>query len=381
VPGEKRGFARVHALCEDREAAARKIRDGGGKVIGYLCSFAPPELIHAAGMVPMRILGKMGDPVAEADAHIESNICPYVRNCFEQDLKGRMDYLDGLVLSHSCDIVQRAYAPWKAATNRTYSRLFNVPHTVSAWSEEFFVREMKLFVRSLEEYQERTVTEDDIRASVRLYNQNRALVREVFKTRESDCPPVSGSEVLELLTAGMTVEPEEFRQLLLEALEDIHARKSYPARKKAPRLMVWGAVMDDPALLRMIESLGADVVTDDTCIGTRCFGADVRETGDIFEGLMERYFREFVCPRTNRGAGAGRFRYILDAIARYRVDGVVGYALSYCDVHKFDYPDLRDCLNRQGCPSVLISDDYSLGARESVRTRLQSFLEMLQSKQ
>jgi len=95
-------------------------------------------------------------------------------------------------------------------------------------------------------------------------------------------------------------------------------------------------------------------------------------------GLTKAYFGEFKCPRTDRGPGVHRFDYILDLIREYRVQGVVGYILSYCDPHKLDYPDLRDSLSRNGIPILMIDDDYSLGNMESIKTRLEAFVEMLQ---
>ena len=107
------GLARAAHLAAHRDDAIRALKKESGKpVIGYLCCFAPPEIISAAGAIPYRITGRPGDSTAEADAYMEPYGCTYVRNILAQAVKGRLDFLDGLVISHSCDMVQRLYGIW-----------------------------------------------------------------------------------------------------------------------------------------------------------------------------------------------------------------------------------------------------------------------------
>lgn len=371
------GLKRVDDIYLNRDRRARELKAQGKKIIGYLCYFAPPELITAAGLVPYRIMGKMGDDILEANNHIESNSCAYVRNCFAQDLKGNYDFIDGLLIAHSCDMALRAYGVWRDATKPEYSYMFNVPHTVTEWSIDFFNREIALFKKSLEAYSGVKITDEAIKEAVKLHNDNRALVRQLYEIRKADVvPPISGSEILKTLIAGMSIPADEFNSLLKEVLEEVQSRDVSRAAK-GPRVLIWGSIMDQTPFMELVESKGGVIVTDDTCIGTRCFNMDVPVTDDIKVGLTQRYFQGFNCPRTYRGPGLGRFSYIMDAIKEYRVDGVVAYIIDFCDAHKLDYPDLRDYLQDNNCPALLISDDYTLSNKEALETRLESFFEML----
>ena len=165
------------------------------------------------------------------------------------------------------------------------------------------------------------------------------------------------------------------RQLLNEALEEVEARS--PEGTPRPRILVWGSLLDNIAFYRMIEEAGGEVAADDTCIGFRLFEKDIPATGDPDEGLKEHYFVNFQCPRTDRGPGTGRFDYLLERAREYNVDGVISYIISFCDPHKFDYPDLRDYLKEADFPMLLIDDNYSFTPAGTIQTRLQAFIELL----
>lgn len=124
---------------EQNEELIRRIKKESGKpVIGYLCCFAPPEIISAAGAIPYRITGRPGMDNSAADAYVEPYGCTYVRNILARAAKGELDFLDGLIISHSCDMVQRLYGIWTYYHPRPYSYLFNVPHQIKPWSRRYF---------------------------------------------------------------------------------------------------------------------------------------------------------------------------------------------------------------------------------------------------
>ncbi len=349
--------------------------ESGMPVIGYICCFAPPELIAAAGALPYRITGIPGADNSAADAYVEPYGCTYVRNILARAVKGELDYLDGLVISHSCDMVQRLYGIWTYYHPLAYSYMFNVPHQLTPWSKRFFKRELGFFKESLEKYTGNEITNESLRKAIDNSNLNRKLIRKLYNMRKEDKPLFEGSEIIELLIDGGTLPAEQFRKVLEEKLAEAENREA--GKEPKPRIMIWGSIMDDPSLFKMIEETGGTVITDDTCIGTRVWDKDIPLTDDLYDGLTSHYFENFQCPRTDRGPGVKRFDYLLERAREYRVNGVVGYCISFCDPHKFDYPDLRDLLKKERVPFLLIDDNYSFEPAGSIRTRLQAFIEML----
>jgi benzoyl-CoA reductase subunit C len=361
------------------EETIRRIKAETGKpVIGYLCCFAPPEIISAAGAIPYRITGIPGSDNSAADAYTEPYGCTYVRNILARATKGELDFIDGLVISHSCDMVQRLYGIWTYYHPLSYSFLFNVPHQVTPWGQRFYKRELGFFKESLEKYTGRRVTHDALKDEIALFNQNRSLVRKLYDLRKGKAPGISGSAILKLLMAGGALPAQVFQEKLKTALEQALITGEQETVKPAkPRILIWGSIMDNPALFRMVEEAGALVVADDTCIGFRVWEKDVPQTADPYDGLTEHYFINFQCPRTDRGPGSKRFDYLLERAREYKADGVIGYIISFCDPHKFDYPDLRDHLKAAGLPMLLIDDNYSFEPAGAIETRLQAFIEML----
>lgn len=371
-----RGLEKLDYLYTNREFLAEEGRKLGKKVIGYLCYFAPPEIISAAGMIPYRIMGKMDDEIIQAHNYVEPLGCPYIRNCFEQDLKGNLDFLDGRIIPHSCDTAQRLYGIWKYYKSSSYNYSLNVPHKITPWSKDFFQRELSFFKESLEKYTGAEISDKSLTEMIQLYNKCRALVQELYDLRLEDPPRLSGSEMFKTLIVGMSIPPEDFNLLLKELLAEIRHRPK--GNQRLPRILFWGCILDDVRLFELIENSGAWIVTDDTCIGTRCYLRQVDTSQGLMEGLTKAYFEEFKCPQTDCGPDIRRFDYVLDLVREYNVDGIIGYTLSYCDPHKLDYPDLRDYCGEKGMPMLLIDDDYSLSNIESIRTRVEAFIESLE---
>ena len=375
-----KGLALARQIAENREARPRELKKEGKNIIGYICCFAPPEIMHAAGAVPYRVTGKPGESSSEVDSYLEPFGCPYVRNLFSRYLREKLDFLDGLVISHSCDMVQRLYGIWTYYFPFAYSRLVNVPHQFHPWSQDFYYRELVFFKESLERHFQIEISNEALAASIKLYNSIRKLIRALYVMRGGSNPKLLSSELMDVLVAGGVLPPEEFLQLLQEVAAEVDLRSEPVVPSGSVRVLVWGSILDHPHFYRLIEDAGGQVVADDTCLGERFWNKDVPVTEDPFVGLKENYLLNFQCPRVDRGAGAQRFAYLSEMAKQYGVQGVIGYVLSFCDPHKFDYPDLRDYLEKEGIPMLLIDDNYGLLSSGAINTRLQAFIEMLSGK-
>ena len=293
----------VKAIYDARGKRAQALHDGGQKVIGYFCCFVPEEIITAFDMAPYRIQGSQSEAIDQADAHIETMACPFARSCFNHALKGKYDFLDGFVVPHSCDTLEQLFVIWEHTKPSPFTHFVNVPHMMGPSSDTFYHQELSLFIRALEKWSGRNMDTEKLKAAIRLSNDRRALLRELYDLRKADPPLVSGGEVMETLVAGMGIPAAEHMELLRGLITEIKAR---PAEKKGqrPRILLWGNELDDAAFIRLIEESGADVVMDDLCTGTRSFWEDVPETDDPLDGLVTRYLKTH-CPRTNMPQAGG----------------------------------------------------------------------------
>jgi bzd-type benzoyl-CoA reductase N subunit len=369
-------------LYAERGKRARELHDAGKKVIGYFCCFVPDEIITAFDMVPYRIQGSQSEPIDQADAFIEPMACPFARSCFNKALKGEYDFLDGFVAPHSCDTVERMYHIWLHNKPAPFNHFINVPHMIGPSSDKFYRKELDYFINCLEDWSGRKLDPGKLREAVALYNQRRAVLRELYELRKTNPPLVSGTEITKALVAGMGIPAAEHIELVKRFIVEVKERP-LPKAEKLPRIFIWGNEIDDVAFIKLVEESGAQVVMDDLCTGTRFFWDDVPETSDLLDGIASRYLCTH-CPRSNVPQTESRekdlenrYGYISHFIKEWKVTGAIFYIVRYCDTCELEGPDLREYLNSMKIPVLMIEDDYSTSTIGQLRTRVQAFLEMI----
>ena len=378
------GLARVEELYKNRTERAQELRKEGKKVIGYICCFPPVEMFTALDMVPYRIMGSVQEPITQANAYLETIMCPFVRSCFDLARKGNYDFLDGLVMPHSCDTIVKVYDIWRYYQPYPFTHFINVPHMVHQSSFKFFKIELQGLRKALEKFAGAELSDDKLRRAIKLHNEHRALLRQLYDLRKPDPPLLSGAEVTKILVAGMTIPVQEGNELLRQVIVEVNRRREGRPEKKTARVLVYGAEIDDMAFIKLVEECGANVVMDDLCTGTRHFWHDVPLTADPLDGIVKRYLESIPCPRTYREPPGGheadlenRFGYLKQFAQDFKVNAAILYIIRYCDTHELDMPDVRDYLQGLGYPVLHLEDDYNLTTIGQLRTRIQAFLEMI----
>jgi len=381
-----RGLAAADRYYQDYGSRARELKGQGKRIMGYLCAFVPLEMLTAAGFIPFRIKGDTSEPITKADAEMETIICPLVRSCFDMSLKGKYEFLDGIVIPHACDSICRTYEIWQYTLKLPYSHLINMPHATDDSSLNFYKAELNAFRRSLGGFAGREISDQSLKRAIKLYNQNRAKVRELYQLRKSDPPQVSGVEVAKVLVAAVSLPVDEASELIGDVIDEVKQRQAVPAQKSA-RLMVVGAQMDNVAFIDLVEKSGAWVVADDLCPGARESLSYVDTTARPIDGIAERYLRKIYCGRTFRERKGSyqeymeeRFGHIARSIKDFKVDGVVLYIYKYCDPFGFEVPQMKSYIESKGTPVLYLEDEYLMSTIGRLRTRIQAFLELLGSK-
>jgi len=380
------GLVTVERYYQKYGSRARELKKQGKGIMGYLCAFTPVEIIAAAGFVPFRIKGDVNEPITKADTEMETIVCPLVRSCFDMALKGKYEFLEGIVIPHACDSISTTYSVWKNTLNLPYAHLINMPHSTDEPSFNFYKALLGTFRASLSKFTGNEISDQSLNQAISLYNQNRAKVRELYGLRKASPPLISGTEVAKLLIAAVSIPVEEANQLIDNVIEEVKQRKTVPAAKPT-RIMVVGAQVDDVAFIDLIEDSGAWVVADDLCPGAREFFADVDVTKNPIDGIAERYLRKIKCGRTFREKKGDyedyleeRFGHIGRFIKDFGVDGVVLYIYKYCDPYGFEVPAMKSYIESVGAPVLYLEDEYSMSTIGRLRTRIQAFLELIGSK-
>lgn len=382
-----RGLNRAKELYDNRTLRVEQLKAEGKQVIGYLDIYPVLEMLTALDLVPYGMLGDMDEPITKADNCLPSVVCPFLRSVMDLGLKGRFDFLDGIVMAHGCEVAEKIPHIWRIYLNPRYSHFIDTPHTTHAAALKQFKELLKDFKQTLESFTGKKITGEKLKEAVKLHNQQRALMRELYDLRKLHPPLISGTEIVRVQIALLGLPVAEGNELLQQVISEVKQRQNGPAKKPA-RLLVWGSIVDDTTLIDMIEGIGANVVMDDTIL-SRAYFPQVELTEDPLDGLAYRYLVELKTPRTFRQAPPknnkkdykadleARFGYLAEYAKDWNANGVILQVIRYCDIHGYEIPAIRDYLDSVGLPSIYLELDYNRRALAQLRTRVQAFLEVI----
>jgi bzd-type benzoyl-CoA reductase N subunit len=362
----------------DPEKTIQRIKDWtdqGKKVIGWLCRYVPQELIYAAGLYPIRLLGNIQEEHARGDAYLSSITCPYCRSCIDVALQGYYDYLSGLVSTNSCCSMNRLYDVWSHYLKTPRVVLLDLPYKSQENSIQAFKDELGRLRHVLEEISGQEITDQKIWESIQLFNRIRDCLSKIYSLRESLQPCITGAETLGIILAGQILPPHEYNHLLERLLSELTGRRAYPEEIKA-RILISGSILTDPRYIQVIEDQGAAVVTDDLCTGTRYFQYSVSDGEDPLEALSRAYLTSNPCSRML--ARSQRIDHILRLVNNYQVDGVIYSVLKFCQPYQYDLLALEERLKLHSIPLLKLEREYSLSGLGQIKTRVQAFLEIIQ---
>ena len=362
---------------------AKELKGSGKKIIGYLSALGPVEIMTAAGVVPFRLKGNVSEAISKGDAFMETIVCPFVRNVFDAAVKGKFSFLDGMVLPHQCDSIDRTNEVWSYNLNLPYWHYLNLPHVTDNPSVEFTKELYRVFIGTLEKLTGQKITDEAIAKAVEAHNENRRLMRDLYALRKTNPPLISGTEMMKVLVAAMSLPVEESSALIQAVTKEVSKRDAKPDGKSA-RIMLIGDQIDDVAIIDAIESTGAHMVMDDLSIGAKMYWGDVDPTPDPVQGIAERYLRKLKIPTTFIGSKdtypeilEERYGHMKQFISEFQVNGVILFIYKYCDPYGFEVPAMKSYIESTGTPVLYLEDEYSTSTLARMKTRIEAFLEMI----
>lgn len=367
--------ALFHEIAKNPYDYARNLKnERGKKIVGYFCSYTPEEIIDAAGALPFRIFGR--GEYSLADAHLQAYSCSLVRGALDDALSGSLDFLDGIVFTHTCDSIQRLSDIWRMNANTGFHIDVVLPVKLDTKSSgEYMADVLRKFVRDIEKGTGVVIPEDALRRSAVKYNRIRSYLAKIYRLRSENPELIGSGDLHAIVRASMVMD----RDLLLEELAsfagslDEGKAAGKPAGK---RVVLAGGVCNLPDIHSIIEDSGGTVVRDDFCTGSRYFEGEIDVNGDVVESIAKRYRERINCPAKHSGL-LTRGEHIIKIVRESGAKGVIFLFLKFCDPHSFDYPYLKDMLDREGIPSMLFEIEEQLPSEGQFKTRCEAFIEML----
>ncbi len=369
-------------IWRDPYGFARGLKERGERPLAYFCSYAPEEIMHAAGFTPVRLMGATRN-IASADAHLQAYCCAVARTDLDMALEGELDWLEGAVFVQTCDTMMRLSDIWRLNTSFPFHGDISLPVRMGEpVSLDYMREELASFRRSLEAYRGAPIAREDLERSIETYNRNRRLAGEVYRLRRERPEVLGGLEGTACVVAGLWMRKEEHNSLLEELLEGLDASDASDAAGGAggdplTPLFAAGSVCTTPDLFELARELRADIVDDDFCCGHRYIEGQVEPEGDDpLERIAERLSGRINCP-AKHSAAEERTAYLAERVRACGAAGLVLFLQDFCEPWLFEVPFLKERLRDEGIPVLVLESDLQSFSRGQLRTRLQAFLETI----
>jgi bzd-type benzoyl-CoA reductase N subunit len=352
-------------------------KDSGRKIVGYVCSYTPEEVILAAGAHPLRILGTK-ETIHLADSHLQSYCCSLVRGILEEGLSGRVDFLDGMVFPHTCDSVQRLSDIWRMNIPFGFHLDLILPVKLDTLSaQHYMVDVLQKFRTDLGRALQVDITDEALKKAIRTTNAIRQSIRAIYELRSRNPRLMTGTDLYTLVRASMIMDRDRLNILLAETVAELKVKADREKEDTSlKRIILAGGICNHPDIYPMIENAGGAVVWDDFCTGARYFTELIDEGAEPIARIAGRLINRVVCPAKHIDLD-GRARHIIRLVKEKNARGVIFLLLKFCDPHAFDYPDIKKSMDEAGIPVMLLEIDDPIPAEGQLKTRFEAFLEML----
>ena len=368
-------------ITENTHEYAKSLKGKGRLLAGYMCTHVPEEILHAAGIVPVRILSAH-ESQAMTRSYIHETYCSFSHDCAYQGLKQNYDYLDLIVHSSSCIHMAEAFNVWvRFAGFQEKSYLIPYPHIIhTKHARGMMVESYGEFKQFVETFAKKSITDDDLERAIKVYNHTRRLLKRLWEFLSRDTSPITGSEVAAVTLAAQVMDKEECNQMLEQLVQRLEGE---PGKEPSGvRLMVTGGACDDLRVFDLMEHLNykASLIFVDSCTATRYFWFEVPEgRPDKLEAIAEGYISRVPCPSKDNVPGTGekkRFRFIRQFIEDYKPDGVVFLYQRFCSPQSMDIVALKPIIDMLGVPWTEIELDTTVPVTQ-FGTQLEALVEII----
>jgi benzoyl-CoA reductase subunit C len=362
-------------LLEDTDfPTVKRWREAGGKVVGHFQVYFPEEIVHAAGLLPFKMRGAPVEPL-QADSRFGSYLCSILKTSLELALSGRVE-LDMFVTHPICDAARNLAGVFGRNFDYKCQILYLPQNADSPHAPEYLRGEYARLMRDVEAIAGRKVSDDDLRASIAVFNENRALLRQLYGIKRDTPWLVSADEAYTLVAIGGVLPREEHNALLKAALPMIEARDA----KKLDRIRVVfeGGFCEQPPL-DLIRAIGRScyVVDDDLLIGLRWILDDVPADGDPLLALARAYVDASAYSPVQHDARKPKEKMLMRRLRDADANAAIITAAKMCEPGLEEQVTYTRTLDDENVPYFVSEFEENMTSFDHLEIQLETFVENL----
>lgn len=344
--------------------------------IGFTCAYTPVPLIEAAGFSPFRILPESKAP-DQAGHLLHDNLCPHVKKVLDRALANDLPDLAGMVFINSCDAMRRLADAWHSARPDDRIILLDLPSGINRSSLEFLSKEYERLARTLALWNDTPFSpeiEAGIKDKISCWNRLAAAVQQMEATMSQAYFPGYASGLQHIINTAATGSMDQALAMAQSKLEP-----KTPARGGQTPVFLFGNLLFDPKVYDLFEEWNLHVTASDFCTSSRFVTpVDRDQDPDIFRSLARAYLVQTPCARTMDTTRPGAIaQKIVDQAKESRAKGVIGFTLKFCDPYLARIPMIRQALQKESIPFLMLEGDCTMGSMGQQRTRIEAFTEMV----
>ncbi len=360
-------------LVEDADfPTVRRWREQGGKVVGHFQVYFPEEIAHAAGMLPFKVRGAPLEAI-QSDSRFGSYLCSILKTSLELALTNRVE-LEMFVTHPICDAARNLAAVW--GRNVTYPcQILYLPQNANSQHALGYLQdEYGRLQRSIEAVAGRQISDDDLRRSIVVFNENRALLRELYGIKRDAPWLISAEDAYVLVSIAGLIPRDEHNALLRTVLPLIRERSV--KRQDKIRVVFEGGFCEQPPL-DLIRAIGRScyIVDDDLLIGLRWIVEDVRVNGDPRRGLAEAYLQRSSYSPVQHDLDKPKEKMLLARIRDAAAEAVIVTAAKMCEPGLEEQVPYTRCLDGENVPYFVSEFEENMTSFDQLEIQLETFVE------
>ncbi|MEL1135572.1 double-cubane-cluster-containing anaerobic reductase [Desulfitobacterium sp. THU1] len=361
--------------------AVKNLKDQGKKVAGVFCTYAPLELVLAAGAVPVGLCAFSDETIPEAEKVLPRNLCPLIKSSYGFAITDKCPYMyfsDLMIGETTCDGKKKMYELLGEIKNLHVMQLPQSQNDEA--SKELWYKEVLRLKERIEQDFGVTITDENIKKAIKIKNEERKLLKEFYELSKACPPPITGAEQLKVLYGSQfKFDPGTKLRDIREAIDKVKADQANGVEnvaKSAKRILITGCPLAGVTekVVKAIEESGGVVVAYENCIGIKPIENLVDETIDPYQAIADRYLKigcSVMTPNTNR------MELLTRLVDEFKVDGVVEMTLQACHTYNLETAQIRNLMQKEEVPFISVETDYSTSDAAQLKTRLAAFIEML----